>query len=484
MTQPRAKNPGASNQGDLIALTMVSFTLLILGWMLVSIMGDTFLESMAKTSSTIASFQRHYGNLIAILIGSSLIALLVANYLYLRKPFLFFLLLAFSFTMAEALIPTLHEMVLLVRYLFMVTLIAYGIVKIAAVARQLLAVQWLSLMMLCWVLLHVLSEGVSASSAAMLPIQFTMYVGLMIGMVESVNQREKYYNILAALTWAGVVATIVHVLALLMHDQAYLSGRFRSYYVLPTNFANNYVLLVAAMLWYGMLQKSLYKSLPAFALVAIAIYLLMLSGTRNAMLAMAVAGCSLSFFWQRKYALIAGALTVLVALVAIAFDLTGESLGAAGERLTRVNEDETRFAVWARALEYIFNKPVWGYGLDVNMSQLDAKLPEWMQFDAHSAYLGLWLRLGLFGMLYIGFVYIWSGLKGLNLLFSRSVEISDRGLIILPVTLLGMLFVAGIFEENLSSKGNTQQFCMALSVGLLLAYIKHFETRVRSAKQN
>ena len=465
-------------------LTMVSVVFLMLAWMLVSIMGDTFFYSMAKTSSTIASFSGDYGSLIAMLIVPSVVALLIANILYLRKPFVFFLLLSFSFTMAEAFIPVLHELALLIRYLFMVTIIAFGFVNITTIFRRPITLQWLGLLMLLWVLLHVLSNGFSASSMAMLPIQFTMYIGLMIGLVESVKERERFYSLLAALAWAGAAATTIHFIALAINDRAFLAGRFRSYYMLPTNFANNYVLLVAAMLWYGMYQKQAYKSISFFILAAFAAYLLVLSGTRNSMVALVIAGCSLSFLWQRKYIAFAGVTALLGGLTIIAVGFDGGGLGEASNRLTNVDEEETRFSVWARAIEYILQKPFWGYGLDVNMAQLDSRLPEWMKFDAHNAYLGLWLRLGFLGMLYILFVYIWSAVKGLKLLLSSSVSMGDKGLIVLPVTILGMLFVAGLFEENLSSKGNTQQFVMALSVGLLIAYNKNLRVRSRRFEKN
>ena len=74
------------------------------------------------------------------------------------------------------------------------------------------------------------------------------------------------------------------------------------------------------------------------------------------------------------------------------------------------------------------------------------------------------------GVSLILLIYLLSARIGLRLLTSKNLNTDKKALVAMPLTLLSVVFVAGLFEDNLSGKGNLQHLTMALCVAFLLSF--------------
>jgi O-antigen ligase len=152
---------------------------------------------------------------------------------------------------------------------------------------------------------------------------------------------------------------------------------------------------------------------------------------------------------------------LVMTLVTLSLDIGLESLGKAGTRLASVSQKEVRFGVWEMAWNQIQHEFWFGYGLSTNLAHLSKMLEDWERLDTHNAFLGIWLRLGLFGvLLYLCVVIVVAHT------FLSHIQVLHKEAKILTMIFIGIfiaLFIGGLGEENLSSRGNIQQAYWAIS---------------------
>jgi O-antigen ligase len=262
--------------------------------------------------------------------------------------------------------------------------------------------------------------------------------------------------------WTGAALTIFYLASILFVNQPFLAGRFRSFFVLPTNFSNTYVLLYVAMLWLGLSKDILLRKVIIWTALVIGICLLALSATRNPVLFLFAAIGVFSLVWRVKVPILIALFISFFLIVVLLYYQESKHMQFLADRLSSFTTFD-REVLWKTSWSYISNRPLLGYGFGRELAFL-AKMPEWGKLNTHNAYLGIWLQLGLFAAISIIFLYLAAIKKGLSFILMRSTSNALRNVISLPTALLIGLFLSGFFEENMTSRGSIQQCMWAISI--------------------
>ena len=108
-----------------------------------------------------------------------------------------------------------------------------------------------------------------------------------------------------------------------------------------------------------------------------------------------------------------------------------------------------------------------GYGFGNVMGEMEKRVAAWELLDTHNAYLGIWIQTGFLGLLLVLLLYIVSLYKGYTYLVFHRQKRDVKEVLVLPLALLSGLFLSGMFEENLSSRGSIQQLIWVLTIVLI-----------------
>lgn len=446
-----------------------SLLILVLVWAIVLFGMDDAVAQLSAVSASIRSFGNagDAGMLIAGGIGASALCTISSSLLLVRSPSTFLAVWLFTLAFAEAQIPVLAPISLAARYSMMVSLIAAGSAGLFLNKRR-DPVQWAALALLGVTGIQFMINPVDTNAQLMLPMQMAMFVGVFWGLYPLACNNDAFPGLIEKLAISGIVITGTNLASFAGAEHVFLGGRFRSWYPLPTNFSNSFVLCAVPVFWAMLTARSKALRLTCALAGAGAICMLVFAGTRNALLIVALTMLQFSYFWQRRYFIYVAAGVLLMALAAVALQVGLTDIAPAGSRVAHIDDKETRYAVWERAWRYIQEKPVAGYGLSTDLATLDRFLPSWEQFNAHNAFLGLWLRLGAIGFALYLYIYCRSLKAGwTNILKVRRTRLRSPLLVLFQCLLLD-LFIAGLFEENLSSRASIHQAVWALAVIIVL----------------
>lgn len=450
-------------------LLLVAFVVVWAAWAAIFLSGEDFQAALRVISVRATTITTGSASITVVLIGLSLMAVASGVVLFVRFRTWFWGVLISGFALSEMQIGLLNDVGFLVRYTFMCVLIALGVVALLSRDRGPgKTARTLGLFYLVWLLLTLAIHGVGGATAAMLPMQFALMLGVLYGLMQEYRAQVDAKWLCLLIGKVGVAFTVLHLTSLAFAPEPFLAGRFRSYFVLPTNFANRYALLVIAMIWAALISRAGFGRAVFWGSVALGGVLLVLSGTRNAIAMVVVALCIMALVWRvRLAALAAGvALVAVVGVTVFVEDLS--QLVFSADRITTFDASN-RYAVWALALERIGEHPYVGYGLGRAGSIMQEGI-EWYSkgtfIDAHNAYMGIWLQLGLPGLILILLLYLNAFKLGFGLLLRRSTSTDGElvRVVALPLAILGALFVGGIFEENLTSRGSLPQLLWGLSI--------------------
>lgn len=443
---------------------------------------DGNIAALAEVSSSVKLYSDRLGLIIGAGLLMSYTVGLLAAWLISKKPFVFIGIWVFSLAVSEARIPGFQQVMLLIRYFMMMALIVYGGIAFAvSINRKWHPIQKMGLALIALLIMHLFVDKYETEALLLLPMQLAMYVGLFFGLSQVVRTEKDLYKICLALAFVGIIMTFINLLAFKFAFQPIQGGRYRSWYSLATGFANNYVLFLIPIIWLFIQTRSSALKLLLIMIVVTGLYMLVLSGSRNALLTLTVALFIACALWKPKYFIYFILIGVVGAGLLYVMGDVMKDLGSAGSRLGKVSNTETRFIVWKLAWSYIQESPFWGYGLSVDLQSLASNLPVWEQFDAHNAYLGLWLRLGILGLLINLVIYFWAIYRGARLLLELKGG-AIKASLILFLSLVISIFVAGLFEENLSSRGSVQQAMWAMSVAMILVIYKLCQRKTKSIR--
>ena len=474
----------SSRQTSSLTIGMVSTLLLLAAYTILFLSADDAFKSLRAASGKLRTVNFDSGSLIILIGLSSVLAIAGAAVLFERAKSLFLSLLLTSFAVSDALLPGISEASLVIRYLFMMILITLAICVFHSEWKKgLNSIQWLGLTYLTWQLVGLLINGYGTASFLLLPVQFAIFLGILIGLGNEYIRRVDYLRFCHVLGWISIGLTAFHATALVLAPQPFLAGRFKSYYLLPTNFANGYALCLVAILWLALHEKREAQKILAWMALPVGLGLLVLSGTRNSILVVVVALSTFAIVWTRRIMTL-GLIGVISAAVLIPLISDNTShLDGLFNRFAKL-ESSTRQDVWELAWQYIMQRPFLGYGIGKAGDVLGQTLEVWEKaeyINTHNAYLGIWLQHGLVGLALVSGIMVSGLFKGLRLLYSKNFPAASKEILVLPVALLAGLFAGGMFEEYLTSRGSVQQLLWGLS---LLLIITASQSKVLSPTRN
>lgn len=381
---------------------------------------------------------------------------------------MFIVLLFLAFVFSEMRIPLLNETAFAIRNIFILTMISYGIAAIILNDKKLFgAIQVLGCLYIFWCAANLVINGLFLNSLMMLPMQLAIVFGIFIGMQCIYPDVAGIRKICLILGWLGFAITLFHLGILLFVPNTFIAGRFCSLFILPTNFANSYVLLYVAVIWLAMWEKRMFLKICIIAAAIIGIFLLLLSGTRNSILTIMVAILCLSFAWRVKIPLYVGLTSILLIALVTAFFQDTAFYQYVGHRFTNT-QSISRHRVWELAWSFISAKPFTGYGLGRAIDVMSVRMPTWALLNTHNAYIGIWMQLGIVGVILVIIIYFVCLAKGFQLILAKKIDGDIKKVIILPLAMLAALLIAGIFEENLTSRGSLQQLLWSFSVTMII----------------
>jgi O-antigen ligase len=451
------------------AIASISIFIILIGLIGMYSMGGGFPTDIQAISTKFKTVDLDVGILMPLLMVGMFLSVIFASIILSRKKYVFFALLVGAFALSEVLVPGVNEASFAIRYIFMVALISTGLASIfgSNVNHQ----NWISrvgLLYLLWCLLNLFINGVNIESLAMLPMQITLFIGIIIGLRSYFTKLTDIKRLLVMLGWIGAGLTIFNLGALFFVSAPFLAGRYRSAFLLPTNFANGYALLYVAMLWLMITEKKIFLKSILFTCVVIGIVLLGLSGTRNAFVMLLVAISAFALVWRLKIPLFIGLGVIIIAVIMRAFLDDSHSLNYVIDRLGETRTSD-RQVVWDLAWNYIGNRPWVGYGIGHGQEAIDKSLPFWLQLNSHNAYLGIWLQTGIIGLVLVVLIYILTLGRALKMLLSKTVDRQTKEVLVLPFALLSGLMVTGLVEENLTSRGSLQQLIWGIAILIISA---------------
>lgn len=448
-------------------IALLSMFIVILGWTWLLLFGEGTMKAFVATSAKFRMVDLRSTPVAFVLMLSSVLAVVLWSYLLVRKKKLFFVLIVCSFVFSEVLLRGFNEISFAIRYVSITVLISLGITQFVRRFKEGLdTVQMFGLVYLAWSFINLFINGFDTTSLAMLPMQLAIVAGFLIGFKSVYGDYRSISDICMVLAWLGVFMTFFHVLSPVMVSKPFLEGRFRSAFIYPTNFANAYVLLFVSMMWLAFREKRPLVKAATWCLVLVGFSLLLLSGTRNSLLVFAVVLPIFAIVWKVKVPFFVVLAIVAIGAIGYLFLRESETVGFLGERFVRFSA-KTRLEVWSLSWEYIKAKPFVGYGLGKELDVLAGSLARWELVNPHNAYLGVWMQTGFIGLVLMLAIYFLAMFRGVRMLMSRIIQESNKEMIVLPVALLIGLFVAGFFEENLSSRSSIQQLIWGVSVFLV-----------------
>ncbi len=461
----------SSRQTSSLTIGIVSTLLVLAAYSILFLSADDAFKSLRAASGKLRTVNFDSGSLIILIGISSVLAIAGAVVLFERAKSLFLSLLFTSFAVSDALLPGISEASLIIRYLFMMILITLAIcVFHSAWKKGLNSIQWLGLTYLIWQLVGLLINGYGTTSFLMLPVQFAIFLGILIGLGNEYIRSVDYLRVCHVIGWISIGLTVFHATALVLAPQPFLGGRFRSYYILPTTFANGYALCLVAIAWLAFHEHGNFLKAVARIALIVGLGLLVLSGTRNSILVIIVAFSVFSIIWTKRIMIfgLIGAIGAL-ALLTLFSSNTGD-LDGLFNRFSKL-ESSTRQDVWELAWQYIMQRPFLGYGIGKAGDVLGQTLEVWEKaeyINTHNAYLGIWLQHGLVGLALVSGIMISCLFKGLRLLYSKNFPAVSKEILVLPVAILAGLFAGGMFEEHLTSRGSIQQILWGFSLLLIV----------------
>jgi len=403
------------------------------------------------------------GRSVIMLIGS-LFALCTFSYLLVAKKRVFICLAVSAFGLSEVIMPWLNTIAFTIRYVSIVILICIGIMGLRGIIlRGADVIELFGITYLIWIVINFIVNGASPGSLAMLPIQFGLFLGIIIGLRSIITNNSDVKDLYTVLGCLGVAFTVFHFLAFWLADEPMLAGRFRSVYPLPTNFANGYALLLISMLWLALEEDRMWLRTGLLLLSGVGVIMIILSGTRNSVFMVILSFAVLTLVGKYRISLLVILiLTILGIIISVAF-LELEIFNSASERLARFNL-QNRIELWRISWNFISERPILGYGMGNVLDVMRRSMPKWTVLNTHNAYLGIWMQLGIVGLAGILGIYFVCFLRGLKMLLSSRVPMPIKRVLVLPVIILFVLFLSGFFEENLTSRGSLQQILWGLAV--------------------
>jgi len=369
-----------------------------------------------------------------------------------RSRTFFTAILFATFSLTGTRLGGIEPLAFALRYAFILVLCADGIAALADEGAG--GWSWVQLALAGLLPIGIVSAWIAPESlAAATQLQTAVFAFLGIGLAcwRSMRALSDVVEVVRGIAWAGIAIAGVNAAGTL-YPGAFDGARLRSIYHLATSFANNIVLFVPFLAWASWLDEGDAR-LRRFARLGLAVLfiLVLLSGTRNAMLSAAIATLIVLAFRRRALAIgFAGAMGF--ALVSI--HALPAVIPAASALVERVDKSDTagRTDLWVKAFRLACERPLLGYGLGRSEALMTERALSWKRYNAHNGYLTAWIEQGILGLLWmVGyFAAVW--IESARALRDRSLSDTARS-IAAPILAGSLALAFSSFFEAFSPGG-------------------------------
>lgn len=462
------------NPGDIF---MVMAFVWALACLLLLVGGDRITRMIARTSRTAALLLSD--NQVAI-VGMLVVGVIVIAgivYFFNRTPRTSFIVLVWCYAIANYVWPPAHYTAFAFKYISMAYLGVYTALWLYRNFWRLdLPAYRLILVWLGWMLIVAVVYGGRLNDYWHLATRAILIFSVAIYWVTLIDSDEQLLRFNRMLALAAFGMTGIHMISpfLVGFSEVFISGRFVAGYPKATGFGLEYSPMVLVLVWQSLADPNrTYRRLAAIAGV-IGIAMILLSGTRNATVALLASVLVLSYVFRARIIVyvLAAAFIGLIMQILVLDTSYFEDLG---ERLSSTRN--TRLEIWARYLESIFREPLLGYGpaggRNAIYSASVAGLLERYNIAptaVHNAMLGTAVRFGIPGLLIYLTLFFTSFKRCFSVLTDRAVPQVKKAYFVLYAALATLFFLEGFFEDNIASPRGTLSV-MLFSITLVFTLV-------------
>jgi O-antigen ligase len=466
------------NPGDVFILTAFGWATLC--FFLVTI-GTRLFVTLAQVSGSVAVREMIRGDqsAVAVVMLIGIMAIALGYFLLVRYPYFLLGAMLFGPTFGAAEWDVVHDPAFALRYLCMVYLGVFGVFFLLQNVWRLLATPYyrLILLYLAWTALVVVINGFEFRDIWYLATEFTLMLAFGAGWLVRINSPDKFIDFNKFIAYIAIPVTLLHLISPLVIETAIAGGRFQSYFSRPTGFSIVYSLFAVALFWLSMHEKRKLIKLTATTFALIGLGLILVSGTRNATVATLIGVGVLWWVFRTRiftYLIVLAMMGLLVQIL-----LSGnQDLEFLYSRLQ--STENTRLDIWALYGNLVADSPIFGYGYSgLSSAVYGDKVIEYASRrgfvnvpQVHNYYLGQAVRFGVPGLLIVlGILYV-SFRTAWQVIFSAAVSVEDKKYYILPVALLAVIALEGLFEDHIGStgKGSLHGVLFGSSAYLIVVY--------------
>ena len=415
---------------------------------------------------------------VALVMVLGMIGLAVAFYLITRFRLLAIMGLFFSMSFSNASWLPVYYVAFAVKYIVLVYLGAYTLLFLIKNGWRLIATDGYRLVCayVGWIAFVALLNGFAFADLWYLATEFCLMIGLGIAWYSQLNSTEKQLKFLYMLAYTAMIVTVFQVSAVALVDMYSVSGRFVGMNVRATGFATIFAVFVVAMFWVSMYEKPSMKQRIFTAFAFLGFFLILWSGTRNATVATLLAIAAI--WWVIRSRLLVYILVVgIVGLLAQIILADSQDASMLTDRLA--STDNTRLGAWDLYWNLALQSPVYGYGYNglsgavygESLSNAIANYARLTVPGVHQLYLGMAVRWGFVGLILQLALFWFPARIAWQVIFRSNVSDEDKRVYILPVALVMIIMLMGLFEDTIGSTGRGTVHGMVYAMGIPLVYL-------------
>ena len=462
------------NPGDVFLL--VAFVWAVMCFLLV-VAGDRFLRPLAAVISSpeLRRILLTEQSALALVMVVGISAIAAGFFVISRYRAASLAMFFFSMVFAAAFWPPVYFVAFGFKYLFIIYLASFAALFLIRNGWQLVGMSQyrLPLIYVCWIFLVVLINGFKFVDVWYFGTEFVLMLGFAIAWLGRVDSREAVERFNRLFAYAAVAVTLLHLLSPLVIPNFTVGGRFVSMFNRATGFSVNYSLFVVAMFWMAMYEKRMNYRNVFLVVATVGFGLILWSGTRSAVVASLIAIAALWWIFRNKIFVYIGFIGLVAFLVQLILGGVDDVIYLA-ERLQSTQND--RLGAWELYLDLALKSPVFGYGYSglanaVYGETLVSLLRGYRNVSVpgvHNFYIGFAVRFGFVGLGLLLLMFFTAFWYAARVIFSPRVSPEDKQVYILPVALLMLVALQGLFEDIIGSTGRGTLHGVAFAAGFII----------------
>jgi len=415
---------------------------------------------------------------VAVVMIVGMIGLAVAFYLITRFQWLAVAGLFFSMTFSNASWLPVYYLSFATKYIVLAYLGAYTALFFVKNGWRLIATDGYRLVCayVGWIAFVALLNGFAFADLWYLATEFCLMIGLGIAWYSQLDSTEKQRKFFYLLAYTAMAVTVLQAASVVLVDMYSVSGRFVGMNVRATGFATIFAVFVVTMFWVSMYEKPSMKQRIFTGFAFLGFFLILWSGTRNATVAALIAIAAI--WWVIRSRLLVYILVVgIVGLLAQIILADSQDASMLTDRLA--STDNTRLGAWELYWNLTLKSPLFGYGYNglvgaVYGESLSNTLGNYARLTVpgvHQLYLGMAVRWGIVGLILQLALFWFPARVAWRVIFRSKVSEADKRVYILPVSLVMIIMLMGLFEDTIGSTGRGTVHGLVYAMGIPLVYL-------------